>query len=203
MMMKSFSAPKFQNTSNLLARHPTLSHKRPLKSFCQVPESENTPTTVETPAETPQIVTPTSTPTPTPTPVSAGEAAVQVAEPFALLNQTSEAINARAAMLGFVGIVIGEFTTGQSGWSQVAGKYVDERAVERALFVSDMGFFGIIVLLSFASLAPRLIAGEKPSDRSFGPFTPFLEMVIGRTAMLGVLGLVLVEFLQGNKAFFG
>jgi hypothetical protein len=58
-------------------------------------------------------------------------------------------------------------------------------AVEKALTGSDLGFGAVVALTTVATLMPRLIAGVGPADRSFGPFTPGLEKILGRVAMMG------------------
>eukprot|EP01025_Chloroclados_australasicus_P059514 TRINITY_DN7527_c0_g1_i3.p3 TRINITY_DN7527_c0_g1~~TRINITY_DN7527_c0_g1_i3.p3 ORF type:complete len:123 (-),score=12.12 TRINITY_DN7527_c0_g1_i3:378-746(-) len=110
----------------------------------------STPSTIATETE-PEALSQPVTVSATPM----GEPVLQ-AEPFALLNEMNEAINGRAAMVGFVGIVIGEIISGQSAWSQVAGKFVNEKWVEKALFVSDLGFFRsycVVVICFFSSQA--------------------------------------------------
>lgn len=57
--------------------------------------------------------------------------------------------------------------------------------VEKALTGSDLGFAAVVALTTVATLMPRLIAGVGPADRSFGPFTPGLEKILGRVAMMG------------------
>lgn len=121
--------------------------------------------------------------------------------PFAILNQTNEAINGRAAMLGFVAAVIAEVITQQSVVSQVVGRYENAQQVEHAWGTSDLTFGAIIALVTLGSLAPRLLQNEQVDSRSFGPFTPSREKLLGRTAMLGFLGLIIVERLKGS-AFF-
>lgn len=59
-----------------------------------------------------------------------------------------------------------------------------------------------MVLISLATFAPLVFNSEKPGKRSFGPFTPGLEMLLGRAAMLGFSGLLVVEMLKGNTALF-
>ncbi|BDA50660.1 probable carotene biosynthesis-related protein CBR, chloroplastic at C-terminar half [Coccomyxa sp. Obi] len=121
---------------------------------------------------------------------------------FEVFGQTQEAINGRAAMLGFVAAVVAELQTGQSVWSQLAGKYVNGDLKEHAQGLSSLGFGAIVALLTYASIAPQFQAGEKPDSRSFGPFTPFLEAWTGRIAMLGFSGLLLVELIKGNNPVF-
>jgi hypothetical protein len=62
-------------------------------------------------------------------------------------------------MLGFVAAVVAELQTGQSVWSQLAGKYVEGDLKEHALGLSSLGFGAIIALLTYASIAPQFQAG--------------------------------------------
>ncbi|EIE20463.1 hypothetical protein COCSUDRAFT_18438 [Coccomyxa subellipsoidea C-169] len=129
--------------------------------------------------------------------------ASSAAAKFEVFGQTQEAINGRAAMLGFVAAVVAELQTGQSVWSQLAGKYVEGDLKEHALGLSSLGFGAIVALLTYASIAPQFQAGTlQPDSRSFGPFTPFLEAWTGRVAMLGFSGLLLVELIKGNNPVF-
>ncbi|KAJ9525407.1 hypothetical protein QJQ45_003207 [Haematococcus lacustris] len=111
-----------------------------------------------------------------------------VAAPFSLLNATNEAINGRAAMLGFVAAVGAELASHQGIVSQVAGRYDNAELVEKALRGSDLGFFAIVSLVTMGTLAPRLLENEAVDARSFGPFTPGLEKTLGRAAMMGFAG---------------
>ncbi len=38
------------------------------------------------------------------------------------------------------------------------------------------------------------------NSKSFGPFTPSLELTLGRVAQMGFLGLVVVEAVRGGSA---
>ncbi|GAX75510.1 hypothetical protein CEUSTIGMA_g2953.t1 [Chlamydomonas eustigma] len=118
---------------------------------------------------------------------------------FQILNPTTEAINGRAAMIGFVAAVVSEAVTHQAVWSQVVGRYVNEELVERPIGAASLGFAMFVVLTTMASLAPKLLEGTEVSGKAFGPFTPNLELVLGRTAQMGFLGLILVETLKGSS----
>ncbi|CAK0787211.1 hypothetical protein CVIRNUC_010427 [Coccomyxa viridis] len=123
--------------------------------------------------------------------------------PFAVFGQTQEAINGRAAMVGFVAAVVAELSTNQSVWSQIAGKTASNgRLLEHGWQFAPLGFGAVVTLLTYASIAPQFQAGEKPDSRSVGPFTPFAEKWNGRIAMLGFTGLLLVEILKGNSPVF-
>lgn len=63
-------------------------------------------------------------------------------------------------MLGFVAAVVAELKTGQSVWSQLAGKYVDGDLKEHAIGTATLGFGAIVALLTYASIAPMFQAGE-------------------------------------------
>ncbi|KAL4427997.1 hypothetical protein ABPG75_002086 [Micractinium tetrahymenae] len=129
-------------------------------------------------------------------------AAAAAAQPFSLLGVQQEAINGRAAMLGFLVAIATELTTQQSVWSQIAGKYVDRDLVEKPLSFSVLFFGFVVVATALASFAPQVYKGEGPAARSFGPFTPKAELSNGRAAMIGFLALLAVEFFRGNVALF-
>ncbi|CAL5229427.1 g12749 [Coccomyxa viridis] len=122
---------------------------------------------------------------------------------FEVFGQTQEAINGRAAMVGFVAAVFAELTTQQSVWSQIAGKTTaNGKVLEHGWQFAPLGFGAVVALLTYASIAPQFQAGEKPDSRSVGPFTPFAEKWNGRLAMLGFSGLLLVEIIKGNSPLF-
>ncbi|KAF5841908.1 carotene biosynthesis-related protein [Dunaliella salina] len=120
------------------------------------------------------------------------------ADANSILNNMNEAINGRAAMMGFVFAIAGELATNHGVVSQVAGRYENQELVEKALAGSDLGFGAVVALTTIGTLMPRLIAGEAPGDRSFGPFTPGLEKALGRVAMMGFAGLLILEDVMGH-----
>lgn len=124
------------------------------------------------------------------------------AELFSVMGPLQEAINGRAAMLGFVAAVVLERISGQSVLSQLGGRVVDGEMVERALGASDMGFAFVVVVVTLATFAPLVYANERPGARSLGPFSAGLETTLGRAAQIGFAGLVLVEVLKGNTPLF-
>lgn len=54
---------------------------------------------------------------------------------------------------------------GQSVWSQIAGKVVNERYVESAIGISSVTFAGAVVLLTMATFAPMVLSGESLTSR--------------------------------------
>lgn len=86
-------------------------------------------------------------------------------------------------MLGFIVAIGCELTSGQSVWSQLAGKYVNDKLVEHPLGFSALFYGFVVVMLAFASFAPRVNGALEPKDKQFGPFTAKAEMTNGRAAM--------------------
>lgn len=129
-------------------------------------------------------------------------AAVAAADNFSILGVQQEIINSRAAMIGFFVAIATELSTGQSVWSQIAGKYVDTYQTEKPIAFSTLSFGFVVVVLALASFAPMVYKNEGPDARSLGPFTPKAEISNGRAAMMGFLALLAVEFFRGNVALF-
>eukprot|EP00243_Klebsormidium_subtile_P003372 TRINITY_DN16754_c0_g1_i1.p1 TRINITY_DN16754_c0_g1~~TRINITY_DN16754_c0_g1_i1.p1 ORF type:complete len:245 (+),score=23.06 TRINITY_DN16754_c0_g1_i1:118-852(+) len=120
-------------------------------------------------------------------------------ELMAFSGSAPEIVNGRLAMLGFVATAAAEFTTKQTALEQ--------------LLANSGNVFTTIFVFTLASLAPKFIADEglgelldaakpggMPEQLKF--FNSVVEKNTGRVAMLGFLGLVLVEVFRG-EAFFG
>ena len=101
-------------------------------------------------------------------------------------------------MLAFVAVAFGELTTGQSVIEQVAS------VPFRVVFVS--------FLISVASILPKYSAGvslqeitEAASKTGLPPQLKFFnkthEVWLGRVAMLGFTGLIIVELFKGGALF--
>lgn len=65
-------------------------------------------------------------------------------------------------------------------------------------FLSPCLWLQIATLVTVGTLAPRFLQQQGVDARSFGPFTPGLEKIVGRVAMMGFFGLVLVEAIKGS-----
>ena len=120
-----------------------------------------------------------------------------------------EVINGRLAMLGFLTAVVQEFATGQSFTEQFASNF--------AIFAAQ------VQLWAFASLAPAFSSNEGYTANPFtmessrtwrevfkggpwGPekrkvFSPEVEQLNGRAAMVGIVALVAVETVKGSALF--
>ena len=61
----------------------------------------------------------------------------------------------------------------------LCGRYTDGDLVQRANGTASLLFGAIIVLLSYATLAPFFLKGETNTSRTFGPFTPARERSVG------------------------
>ena len=123
-----------------------------------------------------------------------------------MLPVCAELINGRAAILGVVAAALSEAVTGQTVWSQIAGKYVNGEMVERAHGTSTLYFFAIVVIFTMASLAPKLMAEDdathlKPADKEFGPFRASAELLNGRAAMLGFAAFLAVQLVKQSPIF--
>lgn len=114
----------------------------------------------------------------------------------------AELINSRAAMLGIVAAAGSEIISGQSVWSQIAGKYIDGEVVEKAHGNSILYFGAIVVIITMASLAPKFLGDNpKAEEKEFGPFTATAETINGRVAMMGFISLLVVEFFKQSPIF--
>ncbi|KAG2500341.1 hypothetical protein HYH03_001916 [Edaphochlamys debaryana] len=115
----------------------------------------------------------------------------------------AEIINCRAAMIGYFGIVIAEFATGQSALAQLSSP------------AGAAGALALAVGVLAASVAPAIAGKVAPSrvipdDNDPFPDRPLpyawnalAEKVNGRVAMMGTLGLILFEqFARGGAALF-
>ncbi|PNW80512.1 hypothetical protein CHLRE_07g320450v5 [Chlamydomonas reinhardtii] len=138
------------------------------------------------------------TPTPAPAPLASNVSGESPAATLNILGPVQEAINGRSAMLGFVAAVVSESLTHQSIFSQIAGKYVDGEIVEAPFGTSTLLFFAVVLLTTMATLVPKMVHSLNVDSRSFGPFTPGLELTLGRVAQLGFAGLLIVELVKGS-----
>lgn len=117
-------------------------------------------------------------------------------------SDCAELINSRAAMLGIVAAAGSEILSGQSVWSQIAGKYIDGEVVEKAHGNSTLYFGAIVVIITMASLAPKFLGDNaQAEDKEFGPFASNAETLNGRVAMMGFLSLLVVEFFKQSPIF--
>lgn len=168
--------------------------QRPLRRFVvrSQNESDMAPVTL---AELEKTVAPSAASVSTPA-VAVAAVAVQDSQ---FLGETQEAINGRAAMLGFVAAVTAEMYTHQSIWSQIAGKIEDFRYVEQPIGAAPLGFAAVVALTTMATLAPKMLENLSLDSRSLGPFTPATEKLHGRIAMLAFLAWVVLENVTGTS----
>ena len=107
-------------------------------------------------------------------------------------------VNGRLAMLAFVAVAFGELTTGKSVLEQVPS------VPFRIIFVS--------LMISVASIVPKYSSGnsladltEAASKTGLPPVLRFFnkthEVWLGRVAMLGFTGLIIVELIKGGALF--
>jgi hypothetical protein len=113
----------------------------------------------------------------------------------------AEIINGRAAMAAFIGIVAVEIATGQPMLAQLTTP------------AGAAGAVALAVLTTVASVAPALTGAVAPervlpsnkdphSDRQLQYFwTPLGEVLNGRVAMLGLVGLAITEAVRGAALF--
>ncbi|KAG2441012.1 hypothetical protein HXX76_003865 [Chlamydomonas incerta] len=172
--------------------------QRPVRRF--VAKTRMAPIRV-TPEDGSAPSTSTPTPTPTPAPLASGVSGGDFQGPSGTLNilgPVQEAINGRSAMIGFVAAVVSESLTHHSIFSQIAGKYMDGEVVEAPVGVSTLLFFAVVLLTTMATLVPKMVHSLEVDSRSFGPFTPGLELTLGRVAQMGFAGLLVVELIKGS-----
>ncbi|KAL3152974.1 hypothetical protein ABBQ38_012004 [Trebouxia sp. C0009 RCD-2024] len=117
---------------------------------------------------------------------------------MAFSGPAPERVNGRLAMLAFVAVAFGELTTGKSVLEQVP------TVPFRIIFVS--------LMISVASIVPKYSSGtslneltEAASKTGLPPVLRFFnkthEVWLGRVAMLGFTGLIIVELIKGGALF--
>ena len=103
-------------------------------------------------------------------------------------------------MVGFAGIAVTELKTGQSALEQLPGALPTVAALAIALT-----FAGLVPKFATGvSLGELLAVTDKPGAMGEGiaaVWTAWNEKVVGRTAMLGIAGLMATEAFLGHALF--
>lgn len=79
---------------------------------------------------------------------------------------------------------------------------IDGDVVETAKGASWFGWGAVVVILTMASLAPRIFANAQPEDREYGIWRAAAETLNGRIAMLGFLSLLATEAVTHSSPLF-
>lgn len=109
---------------------------------------------------------------------------VGVADAMRFQGAAPELINSRAAMIGFVAAVAAYSSTGKNIWEQIQSWPQPVAAV--------------FAILTVATLVP-IVRGYPRKD--FGPFKADAEVILGRFAMLGIVGLFWMPFIFGYHLY--
>jgi len=125
----------------------------------------------------------TSEPTTTAAPSAAK--AISFGDAMAFSGPVPETVNGRLAMLGFLAAVGAEVASGESVFQQLSDAPV-------AIGAAFLAF-------AVASLVP-ILKGANLKE-AFGPFTPSAELLNGRAAMIGLVGVLAVEYFKGSALF--
>ena len=121
-------------------------------------------------AEAPKVE---PTPVAQPSVTAAMTATPTLGEAMAFSGAIPEVVNGRLAMVAIVAALAAEFSSEESVVRQFAA------------------ILALVALTTVASFFPVLKGAAK--DKSFGMFTPAVEMANGRAAMLGLAALLVIE----------
>jgi hypothetical protein len=122
-----------------------------------------------------------------------------------------EIINGRAAMIGWMLALQGEFAHDQSLFRQVVNTRtftLADGVVKSSTFPAVGAFMipAVVLLTLAASLAPVLRGNEESglekAPKDFGPFKAESEMTNGRGAMIGLVALLFAEKFTNGAALF-
>ena len=123
-----------------------------------------------------------------------------VSENPIVLSSSESRLDCRLAMVGFAGIAVTELKTGQSALEQLPGALPTVAALAIALT-----FAGLVPKFATGvSLGELLAVTDKPGAMGEGiaaVWTAWNEKVVGRTAMLGIAGLMATEAFLGHALF--
>lgn len=105
---------------------------------------------------------------------------VGVADAMRFQGAAPELINSRAAMIGFVLAVAAFSKTHKNIYQQIASW--------------PQPVFAVFALIAVGTLVPILRGTER---KDFGPFKADAEVILGRLAMIGIVGLFWLPFVNG------
>ncbi|MEO2190832.1 MAG: chlorophyll a/b-binding protein [bacterium] len=125
-------------------------------------------------AEAPKVE---PTPVAQPSVTAAMTATPTLGEAMAFSGAIPEVVNGRLAMVAIVAALAAEFSS--------------EESVVRQFADAPAPILALVALTTVASFFPVLKGAAK--DKSFGMFTPAVEMANGRAAMLGLAALLVIE----------
>ncbi|KAJ7299788.1 hypothetical protein O6H91_Y153900 [Diphasiastrum complanatum] len=171
-------------TSTFLRSHGSLRSLPRLNISCMSQVDPKEGNTNEVPTAT-NTVPPLTTDVPTATtPVAPKKMSTKFGDVFAFTGPAPEKINGRLAMLGFVSALGVEIVTGQDLVAQLGNGGLT-------------WFFVTAILFTSASLIP-LFKGISAESKSESFFSSQAETLNGRAAMVGLVALVLTEYVKGS-----
>eukprot|EP00798_Chlamydomonas_sp_ICE-L_P017817 gene17817-24198_t len=148
--------------------------------------------------------TPTPTPTPTPPSTSAKKDSETIKDVFSWDGPLPERLNGRMAMVGFLGVALTENSNHTPAMEQLGNSW---------------GFvLAYVLIFTFASIAPKLVSttslktlhetatvenleGGEGAAAAVAFFEANTELLTGRVAMLGLVGLAIGEAVRGDSFF--
>ena len=120
----------------------------------------------------------------------------------AIMTESQELINGRAAMVGVLAAIAGEVATGKDAWEQVFPAQLMAGEPSTGINSLDLTLFGFVVVAStLGTVMPGFISDKFNKDQSVGPFSNDAEILNARAAMIGFWGILVVEHFKGSAIF--
>ena len=139
------------------------------------------------------VVAPLEAAAPVETPAVAAVTAEGAVFPMNFSGWAPETINGRLAMVGFVAGLGAEFGTQES--------FPEQFAAHGFSFALAAGLFTLASFMPNMQAAEDYSANPETFDGRFGPFSAGAEKLNGRAAMIGMLGMLVIEGAKGSALF--